>query len=190
MSKIPYKDLQKGHLLLAEPYLDDPYFKRSVVLLTEHDNEGSLGFKLNHITPLRLQEALPMEFAEHFDAPIYLGGPVRTDAISYIHNVGELLEGSVRISAGVYFGGDFKQLKFLVEAQLIEPKHIRFFRGYSGWEAGQLATEFDEKTWVAADMHANYLFNTKPNTLWRTVMQHQGDTFSIIANMPEEINMN
>ena len=77
-----------------------------------------------------------------------------------------------------------------MEAKLIEPKHIRFFVGYSGWGEGQLKDEMKEGSWIMGDMHANYLFNAQPNTLWRTVLQHKGDAYSVIADMQDENNLN
>jgi putative transcriptional regulator len=102
-----------------------------------------------------------------------------------------LLEGSIRVSSGVYWGGDWQNLKFLINAKLIEPKHIRFFIGYSSWGDGQLREEINQyKSWLIGDMHANYLFHAQPNTLWRTVLQHKGNAFSIIADMPEDNQLN
>ncbi len=183
-----YKNAKPGKLIIAEPFMIDPYFKRSVVLLSDHNEEGSLGFILNKKLDARLNDVLP-DFPE-FSAPLFYGGPVQTDSIHYIHNVGELLDGSTRLSSGVYLGGDWKQLNFLVESKLIEPKHIRFFVGYSGWETAQLKDEFATGSWIVADMHANYIFNAQPNTLWRTVLQHKGDAYSIIADMQDDNNLN
>jgi putative transcriptional regulator len=129
------------------------------------------------------------EFPE-FNAPLFYGGPVQTDSIHYLHNIGDLLEGCTRISSGVYWGGDWEQLKFLIESKLVEPKHIRFFVGYSGWGEGQLRGEMDDGSWIVSDMHANYLFNAQPHTLWRTILQHKGEAFSIIADMPDDNNLN
>jgi putative transcriptional regulator len=183
-----YNLIKTGKLLIAEPFMLDPYFRRSVVLLTEHRDDGDVGFILNKILDVRLNEVLP-EFG-NFNAPLFYGGPVQPDSLHYIHNVGDLLEGSTRLSSGVYWGGDWNNLKFLVESKLIEPKHIRFFVGYSGWTDGQLREEMQIGSWITSDMHANYLFNAQPHTLWRTVLQNKGNAFSIIADMSEENVMN
>ena len=84
---------------------------------------------------------------------------------------------------------------FTVSADFIDVcdtifKHIRFFVGYSGWEEGQLRDEMNESAWIVSDMHSNYLFNAQPHTLWRTVLQHKGEAFSIIADMPDDNNVN
>jgi putative transcriptional regulator len=185
---VTFNDIRTGKLIIAEPFMLDPHFKRSVVLLTDHSPEGSIGFILNKMLDMRLNDVIA-DFPE-FSAPLFYGGPVQTDSIHYIHNVGDLLDGSTRISSGVYWGGNWERLKFLIEAKLIEPKHIRFFIGYSGWTEGQLNSEYQEGSWILGDMHANYLFNAQPHTLWRTVLQHKGDAFSIIADMNEDNNLN
>ena len=185
----PYDELKTGKIMIAEPFLIDPHFRRSVILMTEHRVDGSVGFILNKMLDAHLNEVIG-DFPE-FNAHLFYGGPVATNTIHYLHNVGDLLEGSTRISSGVYWGGDWENLKYLVTAKLIEPKHIRFFVGYSGWAEGQLKSELDDyKSWLIGDMHANYIFNAQPNTLWRTVLQHKGNAFSIIADMPDEHNLN
>ena len=183
-----FNEVKTGKLMIAEPFMLDPHFKRSVVLLTEHSTEGSVGFIINKMLDMHFNDIIN-EFPE-FNAPLFYGGPVQTDSIHYLHNVGELLEGSTRISSGVYWGGDWDQLKFLIEAKLIEPKHIRFFVGYSGWDNAQLKDEFNESSWIVTDMHANYLFNAQPHTLWRTVLQHKGNAYSIIADMQDDNTLN
>lgn len=183
-----YNQITTGKLIVAEPFSLEPHFKRSVVLLCNHDAEGSFGYIINKMLDMKLNEVMA-DFPE-FNAPLFYGGPVQTDSLHFLHNVGDLLVGSKRISSGVYIGGDWEQLKVLVEAKLIEPKHIRFFVGYSGWGEGQLKDEMKEGSWIMGDMHANYLFNAQPNTLWRTVLQHKGEAYSVIADMLDENNLN
>ena len=181
-------DIQTGRLIIAEPFLLDPHFKRSVVLLCNHNTEGSFGYIINKMLDMRLRDVIP-DFP-NFDVPLFYGGPVQTDSLHFLHNVGDLLEGSKRISSGVYMGGDWENLKFLIESKLIEPKHIRFFIGYSGWSDSQLPDEHREGSWILSDMHANYLFEAQPLTLWRTILQHKGDAYSIIADMNDDNNLN
>ncbi|MBL7818088.1 MAG: YqgE/AlgH family protein [Saprospiraceae bacterium] len=181
-------EVKTGKIIIAEPFMLDPHFRRSVVLITEHREDGDVGFILNKMLDVRLNDV--MSGFTDFNAPLFYGGPVATNSIQFIHNVGNLLESSMRISNGVYWGGNWDNLRFLVESKLIEPKNIRFFVGYSGWDEGQLMSEMSESAWIVGDMHANYLFNAQPHTLWRTVLQHKGDAFSIIADMPDDNNLN
>ena len=178
------KKIQSGNVLIAEPFMLDPHFKRAVVLLCEHAKEGSLGFILNKSLNMKVGELIA-DFPA-FDANVYYGGPVQTDTIHYIHNVGDLLEDSLEVSKGVYWGGDFEKLKFLVDSNMIMPNNIRFFVGYSGWTQGQLKEEMKYGSWVMDEGDANYVFKNKIKTLWQEVMGNKGDAYSVIAQMPEE----
>ena len=180
------EEVSQGKILLAEPFMLDPNFKRSAVLLCDHGEEGSVGFILNKPLDMRIDELVD-GFPE-FESEVLFGGPVQTDTIHYIHNVGDLLEDSRHVVDGVYWGGDFEKLKFLITSKLVEPHNIRFFVGYSGWSEGQLSDEMDYGSWLLAEMHANYLFKTSPKELWQQVMENKGNTYSVIAQMPEGIS--
>jgi len=127
---------KKGKLLIAEPSLTgDVSFNRSVVLLAEHNDEGSVGFILNK--PLNysmndLVEEIEMPF------PVFNGGPVEQDNLYFIHKVPDLIPNSVEISDGIYWGGDFEITVTLVNSGKISQNDIRFFLGYSGWASLQL----------------------------------------------------
>ncbi len=181
-------EVKRGKVLLAEPFMMDPNFKRAAVLLCEHDEEGSVGFIMNKPLHVRIDELI--EGFLEFDAEVSLGGPVQTDTIHYVHNVGDLLEGSTKVIDGVYWGGDFDKLKFLIAQQLILPHNIRFFVGYSGWSEGQLADEMVYGSWVVADMDPNYLFKSSPDALWTQVMYNKGNAYTVIAQMPDAVSWN
>lgn len=168
--------------------MQDPYFRRAVVLLCEHHAEGSIGFILNKSIDMSINELMG-EFPR-FDAEVFYGGPVQTDTLHYVHNVGELLDESVKVAEGVWWGGDFEQLKFLITSQLLQPNNIRFFVGYSGWSGGQLEDELEYGSWVSAEMDSNYLFKTQPNRLWSQVMFNKGNIYEVIADVPEQMSWN
>lgn len=182
------EQIKTGMILLAEPFMMDPNFKRAAVLLTDHGDDGSVGFILNRESDVRIDELVD-NFPE-FSAPVYIGGPVGRDTIHYLHRKGDLLEGSDEIAPGIYWGGDYERLKFLIRQELILPSDIRFFVGYSGWSEDQLAEELTLGSWVTAPMDANYLFKAAPDSLWSQVMKNKGDTFSVIADMEEEAKYN
>jgi putative transcriptional regulator len=178
-----------GKILLAEPFLWDTNFKRSAVLICDHSKkEGTVGFIINKPMDIRVDE-LVNDFPA-FDSTAYFGGPVQTDTIHYIHNAGELLEGSTKITEGVYWGGDFEKLKFLIDQQLIKPENIRFFVGYAGWSEGQLEMEMKIRSWIVADVHSNYLFKSSPHVLWQKIMNQKGDNFTVIAQIPDSFTWN
>lgn len=180
----------EAKLLIAEPFMLDPHFRRAVVMLCEHDiNDGTIGFILNKPLGMQLNDLLAS--FPSFDAPVFYGGPVSTDTIHYVHNLGETLSGSIKIAQGLYWGGDFDELKRLVNAQVVQPKHIRFFIGYSGWSAGQLCEELRGSSWLLGHIDANYVFKATPDdTLWTKVLDDEGDTFSVIGQIPEPISWN
>ncbi len=183
------KKISTGTILLAEPFMVDPNFKRSVVLLCDHsEEEGTVGFVLNKNLGLQVNELI-LDFPA-FDAEVYYGGPVQTDSIHYIHDVGDLLDNSTKVVDGVWWGGDFEKLKFLISSDLIKPHNIRFFVGYSGWSTGQLDNELKLGSWVISEMFANYLFNSKSDSLWQQVMKNKGDRYEVIADMSDVVNLN
>lgn len=179
----------KGKVLLSDPFMRDSSFKRAVILMCENNAEGSLGFVLNKPLKDTKIDRLISDFPD-FDVTVHFGGPVQTDTIHYIHNVGDLLEDSVKIIDGVYWGGDFEKLKFLITSGLIEPHNILFFVGYTGWSGGQLENEMVYNTWVSADLDANYVFKNKPTSLWNKIMNNKGNPFTVIAQMPDDANWN
>lgn len=182
-------DAETGKLLLAEPFMLDPHFKRSVILLCDHSrDEGSVGFILNKVVSTKIQNVI--EDFPSFNTPVYYGGPVGNDSIFYIHNVGNLLEESMEVIPGLYWGGNYDKLKFLISSGLISENNIRFFLGYSGWSSGQLEEELEKGSWVVADMHPNYAFKSKPKYLWKQVMKNKGDGFTVIAQMPDSFILN
>jgi len=180
--------VKSGQLLLAEPFMSDPYFRRAVVLLCEHNEEGSIGFILNKSIDMRIND-LMSDFPE-FDAEVFYGGPVQTDTLHYVHDAGDLLDDSLPVAEGIWWGGDFEKLQALIRNELILPRNIRFFVGYAGWSGGQLAEELESGSWVSADLDANYVFNARPHQLWTRVMSDKGNTYEVIAEMPEEQSWN
>lgn len=183
-----FKIPEKGKFLVSEPFLSDPYFKRSVVLLGEHNEEGTIGFILNKPTDIKLNDAIK-EFPK-IDATLYFGGPVQTDSLQYIHRLGSRLEGSQELVKGVYWGGNFETLKLLIESGQVSGKDIRFFVGYSGWQPQQLANEIQEKSWIVAPGNYQHAFFDSPKKLWSDVLRNLGKEFSILANFPEDPSYN
>lgn len=180
MSKQSSTPLRAGTLLIAEPYLMDPNFRRGVILLCDHQHDGSFGFILNKPINMNINDLIS-SFPD-FESEVYYGGPVQTDTIHYLHTRGDLLPNSVQVLSGVYWGGDFEQLKELVQRGEIRSDDIRFYVGYTGWSAGQLRDEQEVASWMTATGRQNWIFGTQPQ-LWKDVLQEQGGTYSIIAGM-------
>ncbi|RLD20706.1 MAG: YqgE/AlgH family protein [Bacteroidetes bacterium] len=181
--------VENGTVLLAEPFMQDPNFRRSVILVCENNKEdGTVGFVINKPLQMKINELID-DFPE-IESQVFYGGPVATDTIHYIHNVGEILDDSQSVIPGVSWGGDYEKLKFLIESKLVLPHNIRFFVGYSGWSTGQLKEELGYKSWVLSQMDPNYIFKSKPKHLWQQVMYNLGDTYSVISQIPETQSLN
>ena len=184
-----FDQIEKGKLLVAEPYLFDPNFKRSVVLVTGHsDEEGTIGFILNKPLKLNIDELLK-GFPE-FDAEVFYGGPVSTESVHFIHRAGNILDDSQPIGNGLFWGGDYEKLKFLINSKLIKPGDIRFFVGYAGWDFAQLREEMQRRNWFVAEFDSNYMFKSQSKNLWKEVLQNKGDRYSVIAQMPDTFIFN
>ena len=137
-----------GRLLISEPYLPDPNFERSVVLMCDHNESGSFGFVMNKKSPLKLAEVV--EDMSGLEADLYIGGPVQQDTLHYIFRGEDLLEDAVEIAEGLYWGGDYEQLKDMISMNRIDPADFRFFVGYSGWGQGQLEEEIESNSWIVS----------------------------------------
>lgn len=180
--------IKQGAILIAEPFMADPHFKRSVILLAEHEPEGSVGFILNKGLNMEVSDLLP-DFPD-FKAPVYYGGPVATDTIHYVHCLGNILDESMPIMSGIFWGGDFEKLKFLMKSGIVKNNDIRFFVGYSGWSHGQLDEEMNYGSWMKGQMDANYLFRNRTQSLWKSALENKGDAYSVIAQIKDPLSWN
>lgn len=181
-------DLAQGRLLIAEPFMNDPYFKRSVVLLTEHKKEGSLGFILNHPLNITVNDTL-RDFPE-FNAQIFMGGPVQTDSLFYIHTQGDIITESEHIIDNLYWSGNFEQLKDMIIDQQIFPNEIMFFVGYSGWDYPQIKNEVKANSWIISDLNSFTISDFKDEHLWKKALQKMGPKHTVLSNFPEDPSLN
>ncbi len=179
---------QKGSLLVAEPFLGDPNFERSVILLTEHNENGSVGFVVNKQLDLQLDDIV-IGFPS-LDTPVFHGGPVQQDSLFFIHNKGSLIPGSEHIKEDLYWGGDLEPLKELIKLNLVTTENIRFYLGYSGWGAGQLDAELDQRSWMILNDAPVNLFLNHSDEMWRQVLLEAGGDYPLWANSPADPNLN
>lgn len=177
-----------GRILISEPLLQDFYFKRSVVLLADHSDEGTFGLILNKPVDVRFNDVI--KGFPNFNAPLYLGGPVQTSNLYFIHTLGDLIEGSMKIQDGLYWGGDIEQVKEMMTLNQITPFNSRFFIGYSGWVGKQLDRELDENSWVVSSASTEQLIMSNPENLWRDIVRTLGKEFALWANYPPDPLLN
>lgn len=187
-SKLNKLTPKKGRILISEPFLEDDYFSRAVVLIGEHNEEGTFGFILNHYVELELTDVLG-DFPS-FDTRIGSGGPVKTNNLYYIHTLGDLLPGSLPLIGNIYMGGNFDHLKKAIELDKVNKDQIRFFLGYSGWTEGQLKEEIAKNAWLVSKIEDEDAMDTEISDLWEHVLRKMGKKYSIIANFPEDPTLN
>lgn len=180
---------ERGDLLISEPYLPDPNFERTVVLICEHDDNGSIGFVLNKPAVVGLAQV--MDDFSSADNSLYVGGPVQQDTLHFIHRCGPLKDQANQISEGVFWGGDYEKLTTLMNTRQVARTDIRFFVGYSGWSEGQLMGELREKSWIVYKKPSpELIFDTPPADLWKRVLREMGGKFKLISNYPVDPRLN
>ncbi|PKP33888.1 MAG: transcriptional regulator [Bacteroidetes bacterium HGW-Bacteroidetes-17] len=172
----------KGKILISEPFLGDYYFKRSVVLLADHNEEGSFGLILNKPLDIKLGEVVH-DFP-NFEAVVYLGGPVESDNLFFIHTMGDQIEGSFEILNGLYWGGKMEVVKEMMLLKKINPAQIRFYIGYSGWSPNQLKEELERNAWVVSRTNTKLLMKTNADQLWETALHRLGGDYSFWPKFP------
>ncbi|MDX6479666.1 MAG: putative transcriptional regulator [Gaiellaceae bacterium] len=179
-------DSLRGHLLVASPALIDPNFRRTVVLVTEHSEEGAAGLVLNRPSLVEVAAAVPdLEAVVEEDEQVWMGGPVQPDAVLVL---GEFLDPD---DAAVPL---FESLGF---PSLDDPEEIvpattrrRVFAGYAGWGAGQLEEELANEDWILEPALADDAFTAEPDELWRDVLRRKGGIYELVARMPEDPSLN
>lgn len=180
---------KRGDLLIAEPtIIGDSSFNRSIILLADHNQEGSIGFILNKPLEYTINDLVP-EIEVPFK--VYNGGPVEQDNLYFIHKVPELIPNSVEISLGVFWGGDFNNVADLIAKNEIKETDIRFFLGYSGWEVNQLENELKTNSWlVTENIYKKDIIAKDYESFWKEKMLEFGGEYSIWSNAPENPNYN
>ena len=181
-------NVKKGRLLISEPSLNDPTFFKSVILITHHSREESIGLVLNQATKINLNEIfndVPLS-----DFPLYIGGPVEKNAIQYIHTLGSLIPNSKEIVKGIYWGGDFDKILELISKNKISKNQIRFFAGYSGWGEDQLNKEIRENGWIINEENLQLCMQYSNKNLWSELIKTKNKKYAIWTNMPKDPSLN
>ncbi|HMU58054.1 MAG TPA: YqgE/AlgH family protein [Chitinophagaceae bacterium] len=177
-----------GILLIADPFLKDPNFLRTVVFLCEHKEEGSFGFVLNRMFENTLDELVPE--LEGYKIPVYYGGPVQLNSVHFLHQYPELIPGGQEVLKGIFWGGDFDLVIELIKEGSIDLKKIRFYIGYSGWGEGQLSGEIKEKTWLTVKATKRLIFHPRHKETWKDSLLQLGGEYEQIINYPIDPQLN
>ena len=173
----------RGKILISEPFLRDATFGRSVVLLIDHTEEGSMGLIINKQLPIFVNDIIK-EFKYIEDIPLYKGGPIATDTLFYLHTLADI-SGAIPISKGLFLNGDFEEIKrYILQGNQID-RYIRFFLGYSGWESEQLSTELRENTWPVSKEENAYLMNGDTKDMWKQALEKLGSKYETWSRFPQ-----
>jgi putative transcriptional regulator len=136
---------------------------------------------------LNLDDVIENVYSE---LPLYLGGPVEQNTLHFIHRLGNEIEGAIDIGNGIFWSGDFDQVKALVNIGKIAEDDIRLFIGYSGWSAGQLEGELKQNSWIVSDIDASLIFETPNKNFWREVLKRMGGEYKVLSNYPTDPRLN
>ena len=177
-----------GILLIADPFLKDPNFLRTVVFLCEHREEGSFGFVLNRKFENTLDELVPD--VEGFKLPVFYGGPVQMDTIHFLHQYPEDIPGGEEVMKGIYWGGDCAKAVEMIKNGEMDFQKIRFYIGYSGWGNGQLDEELKEKSWLTVKANRKLIFQTSAEEIWKESLKHLGGDYEMMIHFPTDPQLN
>lgn len=172
----------RGKILISEPFLRDATFGRSVILLIDHTDEGTMGLIINKPLPIFVNDIIK-EFKYIDDIPLYKGGPVATDTLFYLHTLANI-SGAIPVSKGLYLNGDFDEIKkYILQGNKVD-QHIRFFLGYCGWEGEQLNDELKENTWLVSKEDKDYLMNSDTKGMWKEALEKLGSKYEAWSRFP------
>ncbi len=181
-------DIIPGKLLIADPFLRDPNFMRSVVFICEHKDEGSFGFVLNRKYDHLLGELI--SGLEASDFPVYYGGPVQADTIHFLHQCPDLIPGGISVTDKICWGGDFETVVGLIKTNRLTKRDIRFFIGYSGWGVGQLEEEMKSKSWITGQGTRKIIFPANVDNTWKEALKQLGGEYVQMVNYPIDPQLN
>lgn len=171
-----------GILLIADPFLNDPNFKRAVIFLCEHQDEGSFGFVLNRTYDYTLDQLITG--VEDLKIPVYYGGPVQMDTIHFLHQYPQEIPGGFKVVDDIYWGGNFETAISLIRSGEVNVTKIRFYIGYSGWNSGQLKDELNIKSWLTVEATRKLIFHNDIDKIWKDALRHLGGNYENMVNFP------
>ncbi len=180
--------VNEGNILISDPFLLDPNFSRTVILMVKHNEEGSLGFVLNDESKFSISEVVD-DFPA-FETNVFLGGPVGTESLFFIHTRNDIISEGIEVIKGLYWGGDFEELKNAITENKIKKEELIFFVGYSGWDKEQLDRELKEKSWIIADITIEEVMLQTGKYLWNSKLKKLGEKYKILSNFPADPSLN
>ncbi len=189
MEYLPYSQIQKGTFLIATPDIDTGFFFRGVILVCEHNPTGSFGLLINRSLDLELpEEIISIHHLGNPNIGIRAGGPVQTNQMMLLHSSDSIQNQTLKISDGVYLGGDLQFLQEVLNESEGPSVHLCF--GYAGWGAGQLEREFLDGHWYLHPASARHVFHSAPEKLWQNLLREMGGKYATLSMIPEDLSLN
>lgn len=179
---------RNSKILIAEPFLGDSNFERSIVLLCEDNEDGAFGFVLNQPSEVKVEDL--HEKLTFFKQEVFIGGPVANDSLNFIYKGDTLIEDSMELGDGIYLGGNFDQLIEFAEKGILIQNDFKFFVGYSGWATGQLEEEINNNTWIFGQNNLKSIFDMEPQNMWREILKDMGPKYKMYSNYPIDPRLN
>jgi putative transcriptional regulator len=184
------EDIKAGKLLCSKPYIGDPYFERSVILITRHDKLVTEGLILNNLLDLKNPEAL--EYISAFSDMFYLGGPVDADHCYFLHRRPDVIPNAIHVANDIYFGGHPDKMESILNSGKIARNDIRFYIGISVWSPGQLHMEIENNTWFLHEEDPGFsaLCAESTDELWVQIVAGKGAPYNLYIHGPERPDLN
>tara|TARA_Y100000994_G_scaffold57198_1_gene46357 strand:- start:5458 stop:6006 length:549 start_codon:yes stop_codon:yes gene_type:complete len=175
-----------GTILISKPFMEDNRFEKTIILIVEHNNDGTIGFIMNKITPNKIESILDILPVNNIN--LKYGGPVDDESsLFFIHRYPDLIRGSQEIKDGVFWGGEIEDVSKGLKSGEISKNEITFFLGYTGWEENQLLQEINEGSWIQHNIDLNQL---KDNMNWSNLLIQINKEYEVWATAPSDFHLN
>jgi putative transcriptional regulator len=189
MKQMPYSQIQKGTFLIATPDVESGFFFRGIILICEHNVNGSFGLLVNKSLELELPDEIGnINKLANERIGIRAGGPIQTNQMMLLHNSNQIEHQTLKICDDLYLGGDLQFLQEAISDQ--NGPHVNLCFGYTGWGAGQLEREFLDGQWFLHPAEARHIFYIPPEKLWQTLLREMGGKYATLSMIPEDLSLN
>lgn len=179
----------RGRVLISNPFLSDYFFKRAVVLLVDHGEDGSFGVIVNKPLDFSLDEVTSS--FKPATSKVFLGGPVKTEGLFYIHTLGDLIPDSLQVMKGLWWGGNLEVLEDMMLSDTASTmQNVRFYMGYSGWVTNQLRGEIQSRSWAIANINPMEIMASDTDNLWNNKVRELGKSYDPWLKLPADPSYN
>jgi putative transcriptional regulator len=156
--------VKPGNIIFSTNLLDDTNFEKVVIVITQHNEKGTIGYVFNQLFPRNFNEL--EEFKHSIPVTLYAGGPVETDMLYFMHCRPDLIADGEQVADNVYIGGDFKKAVQLLNNGVLPVADVRLYVGYCGWDVNELEEEIAEGSWQLSNASVDLVFSNTSEVLW------------------------